>query len=88
MAIPPFGSPPTPPATATKQGKLKLTNDLGGTADSPAVVNLHLAADTAINHKLTSVTDPSSAQDAATKNYVDTQGFLTHPQVMARTLGS
>jgi hypothetical protein len=34
------------------------------------VVNLRLAADTAISHKLTSVTDPTSAQDAATKKYV------------------
>lgn len=40
MAIPPFGSPPTPDATTTKKGKLKLTNDLGGTADLPTVPGL------------------------------------------------
>lgn len=60
-----------PDADATTKGILKLTNDLGGTAALPTVVNLHLAGDTAINHKLTSVTDPTGAQDAATKNYVD-----------------
>lgn len=69
--IPPFGSPPTPAATTVKQGKVKLANDLAGTADLPQVANLHLTSDTAINHKLTSVTDPTSAQDAATKTYVD-----------------
>lgn len=40
MGIPPFGSPPVPPASATKQGKLKLAGDLagaGGTADAPAL---------------------------------------------------
>lgn len=46
--------------------------DLGSTYPNPTVTGLHLAADTAINHKLTAVTDPTSAQDAATKNYVDT----------------
>lgn len=71
MSIPPFGSAPTPDSSSTKKGKIKLTNDMGGTADLPRVVNLHLSGDTDINHKLTSVTDPSSPQDVATKNYVD-----------------
>lgn len=35
MGIPPFGSAPTPPATTTKQGKVKLAGDLAGTADLP-----------------------------------------------------
>jgi hypothetical protein len=35
MSIPPFGSPPTPAATTTKQGKIKLAGVLGGTADLP-----------------------------------------------------
>lgn len=41
-------------------------------------------ADLSLNsHKLTSVTDPASAQDAATKNYVDTQiSSLTSGQVL------
>lgn len=58
-------------ATTSSKGVVELTNDLGGTATSPTVVGLHLAGDTAINHKLTSVTDPTNPQDAATKNYVD-----------------
>lgn len=71
MAIPPFTVAPTPDASSTKKGKVQLTNDLGGTAASPTVVNLHLSGDTAINHKLTDVSDPTNAQDAATKTYVD-----------------
>lgn len=63
----------TPDATTGAKGIVQLANDLGGTATAPTVVALHLAADTAINHKLTSVTDPGAAQDAATKNYVDTR---------------
>jgi hypothetical protein len=60
-----------PDASATTKGVLLLTNDLEGSAEAPTVVNLHLAQDTAIGNKLTSVTDPTAAQDAATKNYVD-----------------
>lgn len=61
-------------ATTSAKGIVQLANDLGGTAAAPAVVGLHLAADTAINHKLTTITDPTNPQDAATKNYVDAQG--------------
>lgn len=72
MAIPPFGSAPTPSATSTKQGKLLLTNHLGGTAIAPTVVNFTLTGDANANsHKITSVTDPTNPQDAATKAYVD-----------------
>ena len=53
-------------------GGIELDEDLkGGTAEAPEVSGLHLTADTAINHKLTAVTDPTEAQDAATKKYVD-----------------
>lgn len=59
-------------ATETVLGGVKLAGDLkGGTGAAPQVTNLHLAGDTAINHKLTTVTDPTGAQDAATKKYVD-----------------
>lgn len=62
----------SPEATETVLGTVKLAGDIkGGTGAAPQVTNLHLAADTAINHKLTLVTDPTGAQDAATKNYVD-----------------
>lgn len=36
-SIPPFGSPPTPDATTTRKGKVKLAGDLTGTADLPAL---------------------------------------------------
>lgn len=52
-------------------GAVQVAGDIGGTAASPTVTGLHLSADTSIGHKLTSVTDPTAAQDAATKNYVD-----------------
>lgn len=59
-------------ATEATLGGIKLAGDLkGGTGAAPQVTGLHLAGDTAINHKLTTVTDPTAAQDAATKNYVD-----------------
>src|ERR1035441_1389310 len=59
-------------ATETVFGGIKLAEDLkGGTAAKPKVSGLHLTADTSIGHKLTEVTDPTGAQDAATKKYVD-----------------
>jgi hypothetical protein len=60
-----------PDASGSAKGIIQLANDLGGSAAAPTVVNLHLSGDTAIGHKLTGVTDPTSAQDVATKNYVD-----------------
>jgi len=59
-------------AEAAVFGGVKLAEDLkGGTAALPKVSGLHLTADTSIGHKLTEVTDPTGAQDAATKKYVD-----------------
>lgn len=40
------------------------------------------------SHKITSVTDPSSAQDAATKNYVDTKGVKVVTIVDQKTSGT
>lgn len=45
MAIPPFGSPPTPDASSSVKGKVQLTNDLGGTASSPTVTNLTISSE-------------------------------------------
>lgn len=60
---------------------------VGGTASAPTIETGTLdviatdhppAADWSNNsHKITSVTDPTSAQDAATKNYVDTHGGVS-----------
>lgn len=56
MAIPPFGSPPTPDASSSKKGKVQLTNDLGGTAAAPTVVATHLSAALPINQGGTGIT--------------------------------
>lgn len=60
---------------------VQLGGDIGNTTASPQVTNLHLAADTAVNHKLTTVTDPTNPQDAATKNYVDSVASALNPAV-------
>jgi hypothetical protein len=58
-------------ATESTLGTIKLAEDLkGGTGAAPKVSGLHLTADTAIGHRLTSVTDPTEAQDATTKKWV------------------
>lgn len=59
-------------ATETALGGIKLAGDLkGGTGAAPQVTGLHLAGDTAINHKLTKLTTPTEGEDAANKAYVD-----------------
>lgn len=63
-----------PEATETVLGGIKLNGDIkGGTGASPQVTSLHLAADTAINHKLTEVTLATEPKDAANKEYVDSK---------------
>lgn len=67
MAIPPFGSPPTPPATSTVAGKIKLAGDLTGTSSAPTIkssVNL--------TGSPTTTTQPQSdnSTDIATTAYV------------------
>lgn len=58
-------------ATATVLGTIELTNQLGGTATAPTVVNFTLTSDASANsHKITSLTDPTNPQDAATMAWV------------------
>lgn len=65
MPIPPFGAPPTPDATSSKKGKVKLIGDLGGTADAPTVPGLALK-----------VTGPSSSVDNAITRFDGTTGKI------------
>lgn len=77
------------PATATTSS-LK-GNGSGGFAAATLNDNAAATADYSINsHKLTSLLDPTSAQDAATKNYVDSvaQGLNVKPPVQAATVGT
>jgi len=63
-----------PEASSTVLGGVKLKGDLeGGTGAAPQVTNFHLAANTAVNHKLTELTIPTEAKDAANKEYVDSK---------------
>ncbi|HEV2403741.1 MAG TPA: hypothetical protein VGS08_06100 [Candidatus Saccharimonadales bacterium] len=69
--------------TAAQVGALPSTDDLSAIASANAT-----AGDVSLNsHKLTNVHDPSNAQDAATKNYVDTtaQGLSPKQSVAAAT---
>jgi hypothetical protein len=74
-----YGLITVPAATGSVEGILKLTGDLGNTAASPEVVNLHLSGDTSIGHKLTNVSTPTNGSDAATKDYVDSAIFGLKP---------
>jgi len=84
-----YGSAYTlPEATETVLGGVKLAGDLkGGTGAAPQVTNLHLEGNTAINHKLTSVSLPTEAKDAANKEYVDSKvnGLSWKNPVLAAT---
>ena len=61
-----------PEATETILGGIKLAGDIkGGTGAAPQVTKFHLEGDTEVNHKLTKLTEPTSAEDAANKSYVD-----------------
>jgi len=53
VAIPPFGSPPTPLATSTVAGKIKLAGDLTGTAASPALITTGVSAGSYTSTNLT-----------------------------------
>jgi hypothetical protein len=78
-------------ATETTLGGVKLAGDLkGGTGAAPHVTNLHLEGDTAINHKLTSVTDPTNPQDAATLKFVlgKVNGLSWKQHVQLATFGA
>lgn len=46
MAVLPFGSPPTPDASSTKKGKVRLAGDLTGTAASPTLTATGVSAST------------------------------------------
>lgn len=69
---------PAVASVAGKTGTVTLVasdvSALANTSTLDSIATAHAtAADISMNsHKLTSVTDPASAQDAATKNYVDT----------------
>lgn len=57
-----------PDATASVKGKIKLTNDLGGTADAPTVPGLAGKADVGHTHVVTDVTNLQSALDGKAAN--------------------
>jgi hypothetical protein len=63
-----------PEASSSTLGGVKLKGDLeGGTGAAPHVTNLHLVGNTAIEHKLTKLSAPTEAEDAANKEYVDSK---------------
>lgn len=63
MTLLPFGTAPTPDATTTKKGKIKLAQDLGGTSALPTVV---FANDTLHLLKASNLSDVASASTSRT----------------------
>ena len=86
----------TPVATTIDASKIlgrKASGNIGpmSPAETMALLTGTNGADFSMNsHKITSVTDPTGAQDAATKAYVDSvaQGLNVHTAVVAATTGN
>jgi hypothetical protein len=58
-------------ATSSTLGGVKLKGDIeGGTGSEPHVTDLHLAAATSIGQRLTHLSNPTEAEDAANKQWV------------------
>lgn len=81
----------TPAATAIALGTVQLAGDLAGTgsvATAPTVGNLHLTGATSIGQQLTSVTDPTTLQGAATANYIGATGSHLAVKVISSVAGT
>lgn len=70
-------------SSTSGNGTITITSSFGASATIQATGgSANLSVNKALDmgsHKVTSVTDPTSAQDAATKNYADTATTIYHP---------